>query len=44
MGPGWREMFANVGHNLEQGRIALIQALARKAQGLRTVLDLIIEQ
>ena len=31
MGPDWGEMFANVGRNLEQGRIALIQALARKA-------------
>ncbi len=27
----WRGMFANAGRNLEQGRIALIQALARKA-------------
>ncbi len=31
VGPDWAEMFANVGRNLEQGRIALIQALARKA-------------
>ncbi len=40
----WGEMFANAARNLEENRIALIQALARKAQGLRTVLDLIIEQ
>ncbi len=31
MGPEWGEMFANAARNLEQGRIALIQALARKA-------------
>ncbi len=30
VGPDWAEMFANVGRNLEQGRIALIQALVRK--------------
>ncbi len=27
----WGGMFANAGRNLERGRIALIQALARKA-------------
>ena len=27
----WRDMFANAARNLEQGRIALIQAVARKA-------------
>jgi SAM-dependent methyltransferase len=31
MGPDWPEMFANVGRNLDEGRIALIQAVARKA-------------
>ena len=31
MGPDWGEMFANVGRNLEESRIALIQAVARKA-------------
>ncbi len=31
MGPDWGEMFANVARNLEEGRIALIQAVARKA-------------
>ncbi len=30
LGPEWAEMFANVGRNLGEGRIALIQALARK--------------
>ena len=30
MGPDWGEMFANVARNLEEGRIALYQAVARK--------------
>jgi SAM-dependent methyltransferase len=31
MGPDWGEMFGNVGRNLEEGRIAIYQAVARKA-------------
>ena len=31
MGPDWSEMFANVARNLEEGRIVLYQAVARKA-------------
>ncbi len=32
MGPDWGEMFANVARNLEEGRIVLYQAVARKAK------------
>ncbi len=30
MGPEWGEMFANAARNLEAGRIAIYQAVARK--------------
>ena len=30
MGSAWREMFGNVGRNLEEDRIRLIQMVARK--------------
>ena len=31
MGERWGEMFANAGRNLEEARIALYQAVTRKA-------------